>query len=253
VTDRRRDVALSLAGAVGVLLAWEAVARSGAVSPAIFPPPSTALAGALQRMSPAEIGTHVAASLVRIAWGFGLGAGLGIVLGFGLGWYRGLATLVGPLVELLRPIPPLAWIPMAIVWFGLGEPSKVFVIFLGAFFPVFTNAYKGMTGIDPVLLRAAQTMGLTGPRLLFRVAIPAATPDLATGIRVGWGLSFAVVIAAELIAADRGMGFMIMRAREFGDIGVIIFGILLIGVTNLVTDQVIGEMIRRRIGRWHAV
>jgi ABC-type nitrate/sulfonate/bicarbonate transport system permease component len=253
VTVRRRDVALSVAGALGVLLAWEALARSGAVSPVIFPPPSTALAGALQRMSPVEIGGHVAASLVRIAWGFGLGAGLGIVLGFALGWYRWLAALVGPLVELLRPIPPLAWIPMAIVWFGLGEPSKVFVIFLGAFFPVFTNAYKGMTGVDPVLLRAAQTMGLTGPRLLFRVAIPAATPDLATGIRVGWGLSFAVVIAAELIAADRGMGFMIMRAREFGDIGVIIFGILLIGVTNLVSDQAIGEVIRRRIGRWHAV
>jgi ABC-type nitrate/sulfonate/bicarbonate transport system permease component len=253
VTVRRRDVALSVAGALGVLLAWEALARSGAVSPVIFPPLSTALAGALQRMSPVEIGGHVAASLVRIAWGFGLGAGLGIVLGFALGWYRWLAALVGPLVELLRPIPPLAWIPMAIVWFGLGEPSKVFVIFLGAFFPVFTNAYKGMTGVDPVLLRAAQTMGLTGPRLLFRVAIPAATPDLATGIRVGWGLSFAVVIAAELIAADRGMGFMIMRAREFGDIGVIIFGILLIGVTNLVSDQAIGEVIRRRIGRWHAV
>jgi ABC-type nitrate/sulfonate/bicarbonate transport system permease component len=249
---RHRDAWLSFAGALGVLLAWEAVARSGTVSPTIFPPPSVALVGSLQRMSLAEIGEHVGASLVRIGWGFGLGAGLGVVLGFALGWYRWLAALVGPLVELLRPIPPLAWIPMAIVWFGLGEPSKVFVIFLAAFFPVFTNAYKGMTGIDPLLLRAAQTMGLAGPRLLFQVAIPAAMPDLATGIRVGWGLSFAVVIAAELIAADRGMGFMIMRAREFGDIGSIIFGILLIGATNLVTDQAIGEVIRRRVGRWHA-
>jgi ABC-type nitrate/sulfonate/bicarbonate transport system permease component len=244
----RRDTWLSLAGAMGVL----GVARSGAVSPVVFPPPTAALVGSLQRMSPAEILEQVGASLVRIVWGFGLGAGLGIVLGVGLGWYRWLSAVTQPLIEVIRPIPPLAWIPMAIVWFGLGEPSKVFVIFLGAFFPVFTNVYKGMTSIDPLLLRAAQTMGLHGPRLLFQVAVPAAMPDLATGVRVGWGLSFAVVIAAELIAADRGLGFMIMRAREFGDVGGIIFGILLIGATNLVTDFAIGEMIRRRVGRWHA-
>jgi ABC-type nitrate/sulfonate/bicarbonate transport system permease component len=253
MTGRRRDLWLSVAGAAGVFLAWEAVARSGAVSPLVFPPPSTALVGSLHRMSPGELAAHVGASLLRIAWGFGLGAGVGVLLGIALGWYRWLAALVGPLVELVRPIPPLAWIPMAIIWFGLGEPSKVFVVFLGAFFPVFTSAYRGMTGIDPVLLRAAQTMGFGGPRLLFQVAIPAAMPDLATGIRVGWGLSFAVVIAAELIAADRGLGFMIMRAREFGDIGVIIFGILLIGATNLVTDYAIGGLIRWRVGRWHTV
>lgn len=250
--SRRRDAALSVLGTVGVLALWEAVARSGAVSPVVFPPPSVALGMALARMSPAELGAHVVASLLRVVWGFGIGAGLGILLGIGLGWYRLLGTLLHPLIELVRPVPPLAWIPMAIVWFGLGEPSKVFVIFLGAFFPVFTNAYRGLTGIDPVLLRAAQTMGLSGPRLLFQVAIPAAMPDLATGIRVGWGLSFGVLIAAELIAADRGMGFMIMRAREFGDTGVIIFGILLIGATNLLTDYCIGEVIRRRLGRWHA-
>jgi NitT/TauT family transport system permease protein len=249
---KRRDTLLSAVGAVAVVVLWEAVARSGVVSPAIFPPPTTAFVGSLRRVPLGELGEHVVASLGRVAWGFGLGAGLGVLLGVALGWYRWLAAVVQPVIELIRPIPPLAWIPMAIVWFGLGEPPKIFVIFLGAFFPVFTNAYKGMTGIDPLLLRAAQTMGLGGPRLLFQVAIPAAMPDLTTGIRIGWGLAFAVVIAAELIAADRGMGFMIMRAREFGDVGVIIFGILLIGATNLVTDYAIGEAIRRRLGRWHA-
>jgi ABC-type nitrate/sulfonate/bicarbonate transport system permease component len=252
MTARRRDAALSVAGALGVLALWEAVSRSGAVSPVVFPPLSAAVVGAVGRIPAAELWEHVSASLLRILGGFGLGAGLGILLGIALGWYRWLSALVHPVVELIRPIPPLAWIPMAIVWFGLGEPSKVFVIFLGAFFPVFTNAYRGMRGVDPVLLRAAQTMGLGGPRILFQVAIPAAMPDLATGIRVGWGLAFGVLVAAELIAADQGMGFMIMRAREFGDIAVIIFGILLIGATNLVTDYAIGEVIRRRLGRWHA-
>src|SRR5581483_576581 len=170
MTARARDLTLSVAGAVGVLALWETVARSGTVSPAVFPPPTVALAAAVRRIPATELGEHVSASLLRVLGGFASGAGLGILLGVSLGWYRRLAALVQPVIELTRPIHPLAWIPMAIVWFGLGEPSKVFVIFLGAFFPVFTNAYRGMTGVDPLLLRAAQTMGLGGARLLFRVA-----------------------------------------------------------------------------------
>ena len=249
---RRRDLWLSVAGAAGVILAWEAVARSGAVSPLVFPPPSAALVGSLQRMSPGEVGAHVGASLLRIAWGFGLGAGLGVLLGVALGWYRWLAALLGPLVELVRPIPPLAWIPLAIIWFGLGEPSKFFIIFLGAFFPVVTSAYHGMRSIDPMLLRAGQTMGLSGVPLLARVAVPAAAPDLATGVRIGWGLSFGVLVAAELVAADRGLGYMIINERNTGgSVGVIIVGILLIGLLNLVTDAAIGAATGRWIGRWH--
>jgi ABC-type nitrate/sulfonate/bicarbonate transport system permease component len=243
---------LGAAGALGVLLLWEAAARSGAVSPLVFPPPSAAIPEALKRVPPAELWGHVRTSLLRIFWGFCLGAGPGILLGIASGWYRTLGALARPLIELVRPIPPLAWIPMAIIWFGLGEPSKVFVIFLAAFFPVFTNTYRGMVGIDPLLLRAAQTMGLAGPRLLFRVAIPAALPDIATGLRVGWGLSFGILVAAELIAAERGMGFLIMHARLLGQVSVIIFGILLIGATNLVTDYCLAALLRRWLGRWHA-
>ena len=142
---------------------------------------------------------------------------------------------------------------MAIVWFGLGEASKVFVIFLGAFFPVLTNAYRGITSVDPTLVRAAQTMDVTGLALLWRVMLPAALPDIAVGLRVGWGLSFGVLVAAELIAADAGMGFMIMNARQTAEVGVIVFGILLIGLATLATDWVLGLVIRRSVGRWHAV
>jgi ABC-type nitrate/sulfonate/bicarbonate transport system permease component len=220
------------------------------VSPVVFPAPSTAIVVALTRLPLWDLWGHISTSLVRIMWGFGIGATLGVLIGITSGWYRVLGILLQPLIELIRPIPPLAWIPMAIVWFGLGEPSKIFVISLGAFFPVVTNAHRGMTTVDPMLLRAAQTMGLSGPRLLLRVAIPAAMPDLATGLRVGWGLSFAVLIAAELIAAEQGMGSMIMKAREFGDIGIIIFGILLIGATNVVTDYCLGEVIGWRLRGW---
>ncbi|MCP4381267.1 MAG: ABC transporter permease subunit, partial [Hyphomicrobiales bacterium] len=147
--------------------------------------------------------------------------------------------------------PPLAWIPLAIIWFGLGEPSKFFMIFLGAFFPVVTATYRGVTSVDPALIRAAQTFGLKGLGLLVKVVIPGAAPDLATGIRIGWGLSFGVLVAAELIASDRGLGFMIMHARLLGNVDVIVVGIVLIGVLNLATDIGIVLLVRRWIGRWH--
>jgi ABC-type nitrate/sulfonate/bicarbonate transport system permease component len=188
-------------------------------------------------------------SLSRIVLGFALGAAAGIALGIASGWYGWLGRIVRPIGDLLRPIPPLAWIPIAIVWFGLGEPSKWFVIFLGAFFPIFTNAYRGMASIPPVLLRAARTMDVDGAALLFKVAIPAALPDIATGLRVGFGLSFGTLVAAELIAANRGMGYLVMESRQIGDLGVAVFGILLIGVVSLASDAALAAGLRRLMGR----
>jgi ABC-type nitrate/sulfonate/bicarbonate transport system permease component len=149
----------------------------------------------------------------------------------------------------MRPIPPLAWIPMAIIWFGLGEPSKWFVIFLGAFFPIFTNALRGMTTIAPVILRAARAMDVQGPELLLRVAVPAALPDIATGMRVGLGLAFGILVAAELIAADSGIGYLVMQSRETGQMGVAIFGVILIGFISLAGDGVLASALRRIGGR----
>ncbi len=245
------DLMLGLVGAFAVLAAWELAARGGFVDPAIFPSPILAMQSAAERLRVGDILGHVGWSLFRIGTGFTLGALAGIVIGVATGWYRLARFVFLPLIELLRPIPPLAWIPLAIIWFGLGEPSKFFMIFLGAFFPVVTAAYRGVTSVDPVLLRAAQTFGLKGVGLLVRVAIPGAAPDLATGIRIGWGLSFGVLVAAELIAADRGLGFMIMHARLLGNVDVIVVGIVLIGVLNLLTDGIIALLIRRWIGRWH--
>lgn len=248
---RWRDAALGGIGTLAVLILWEAAARWGGANPLVFPAPTTAVVNALHHVPPDVLAGYVAISLQRIVLGFAAGASLGVALAVAGGWYHLLGNLLRPVVELLRPIPPLAWIPMAIVWFGLGESSKVFVIFLAAFFPVFTNAWKGMTGIDPVLLRAGQTMDLKGPALLFKVALPAALPDIATGLRIGWGLSFGVLVAAELIAADSGLGYMIMNARQLADVDTIILGILLIGVVNLLTDWGIGALIRRQLGSWH--
>ena len=249
MNPRGANILLGIAGVLLVLGAWELVARSGVVNQSVFPAPSHAVAAGLRKVPLADLGRHAWVSLQRIVLGFSAGALLGIALAVAGGWYRTFGNLLRPVVELLRPIPPLAWIPMAIVWFGLGEPSKVFVIFLGAFFPVLTNTWKGMANIDPTLLRAGQTMGLSGPELLWKVAIPATLPDIATGLRIGWGLAFGVLVAAELIAAESGLGYMIMNARQLGEVDVIILGILVIGAANLVTDGLLAKVLARWLDR----
>ena len=240
---------LGLAGALLFLLAWELAARLVWRDPQVLPAPTQAIASAVKHLTGFELAAHVGISLARIVIGFAFAAAAGIALGVAAGWYGWLGRIVRPVVDLLRPIPPLAWIPIAIVWFGLGESSKWFVIFLGAFFPVFTNAYRGMTSIPPVLLRAARTMDVDGIALLAKAALPAALPDIATGLRVGFGLSFGILVAAELIAADRGMGFLVMQSRQIGELGVAVFGILLIGIVSLLCDAALAAGLRRVVGR----
>jgi ABC-type nitrate/sulfonate/bicarbonate transport system permease component len=246
-----RDLLAAWIGVISVLLLWQIVVTVRLVNPAVFPGPLEILNTALTRFPLSDVLGHVNASLTRVVLGFLAGAGLGITLGVASGWYRWLGKLIWGPIEILRPIPPLAWIPLALIWFGLGESSKVFIIFLGAFFPVVTNTHKGMVTIDPVLIRAAQTMGLKNIKLLLRVAIPASMPDIAVGIRVGWSLSFGSLVAAEILAAREGLGFMIMYARELGEINVIVYGIILIGLLNLLTDYLIYRFLFVRQLRWH--
>lgn len=247
----QRSLWVSWLGVIVVLITWQLVNTFEIVNPRVFPGPFAILDTALTRFPVSDLLGHISASLRRVASGFALGAVLGISLGILSGWYRVLGKMLWGPIEILRPIPPLAWIPIALIWFGLGENSKVFIIFLGAFFPIVTNTYKGMSTIDPMLIRAAQTMGVKGFRMLIQVAIPASLPDTAVGIRVGWSLSFGSLVAAEILAASEGLGHMIMYARELGEINVIVYGIILIGVLNLATDFLIHELLFKRQLRWH--
>ena len=182
----QRNLLISWSGVIVVLLVWQIVNTLQIVNPGIFPGPLQVVDTALNRFPASEVLEHVRASVQRVMLGFLIGGGLGVALGVASGWYRLLGKLLWGPIEILRPVPPLAWIPIALIWFGLGEESKVFIISLGAFFPVVTSAYKGMSTIDPLMFRAAQSLGVRGPALLLKVAIPAALPDIAVGIRVGW-------------------------------------------------------------------
>jgi ABC-type nitrate/sulfonate/bicarbonate transport system permease component len=246
----------ALAGTLGVAIllgAWEVWARFLWRDPATLPSPSQSVLVAFSILGVGEMAAHVGASLWRIVAGFSLAAAAGIVAGVLCGRSLLAERLLRPIVEALRPIPPLAWIPIAIVWFGLGEGSKIFVIFLGAFFPVWTSAWRGTLLVPPVLIAAARTMDVRGAALLWRVVLPAALPDIATGLRVGVGLSFGVLVAAELIAADRGMGHLVMESRQLGQLGIAVFAIFLIGIVSMAADLGLAAIIRRGIGRWRPV
>jgi ABC-type nitrate/sulfonate/bicarbonate transport system permease component len=229
---------------------WQIISTLKLINPAIFPSPMGVIEAALNDVPLNRLLQHVGISLFRVALGFSIGTAAGVIVGIASGWYYRLGSILRTPIELIRPIPPLAWIPLAIIWLGLGEPSKILIIFLGAFFPVVTNTYKGMVNIDPDVIRAAQILGLKGRKLLMRVAVPASLPDTATGMRVGWSYSFGCMVAAELIAANSGLGYLIMNARQTGQIAVIVYGVILIGAINLLTDFIIQEVVIKRKLRW---
>jgi NitT/TauT family transport system permease protein len=244
---------VSLLGMLGLLAAWIAVTSSGMVDPVYLPGPGLLLAEAAtlleQGYKGASIWQHIGASLFRALSGFALGAALGIPLGLATGCNRIGAALVSPLMAFIRPIPPIAFIPMAVLYFGLGELGKVVLIFFTAFNYAHVNAHAGAASVPTIYLRAAQSMGLAPRQVFLRVVLPHAVPQVFTGLKVAMALSWAVVVAAELVGAQRGLGFMISDAAQLFRIPVVFIGIGLIGVLGLLLNLAI-DRIEQRLVHW---
>jgi NitT/TauT family transport system permease protein len=192
---------------------------------------------------------HIGVSLVRILVGVGIALGLAIPLGILMGWYEDLDSLTSPVIELLRPIPPIAWIPLAILWFGIGLGSKVFIIAIGVFFPTLINTYIGAKFVDPLLIRAAQTLGAKDKNILWEVVVPASIPLIVAGVRIGVGLGMMCLVAAELVAASTGLGYLIMLGGDDLKPELSITGMILIGILGLIADRIILG-IERRVIYW---
>ncbi|NIN00044.1 MAG: ABC transporter permease subunit [candidate division Zixibacteria bacterium] len=252
-TLHRGGIWLSWTGFTTLILAWYLFTSLGFIDPDIFPGPLAVVGATLTNVALPRLFQHMGISLLRVVVGFTVGGVVAVLLGIISGWYSRLGGVLATPIELTRPIPPLAWLPLAIMWLGLGEFSKIFIIFLGAFFPMFTNTYKGMLRIEPEILRAGQMLGLQGFRLLLKVAIPATLPDIATGMRVGWSYSFGCMVVAEMLAAKSGLGYMIMHAREMGQIAVIISGVMIIGMMSLLTDYIIQGIVVKGKLKWLSV
>jgi NitT/TauT family transport system permease protein/sulfonate transport system permease protein len=230
-----------------LLSAWEAGCRLGWFDSNIFPPPSAILSALVDLAEAGLLWHDVFASVTRVCIGFSIAAAVAITLGLGLGIWPRAAAYVNPIIELIRPISVLAWIPLAILWFGLGDRSAWFIIFLGSFFPIFTNTYLGVRSVAPIHLRVAQCFG--AGRWLFarRVLLPSALPFIIAGLRVGLGVGWTCVIAAELIAATSGLGYMIQLARTMIETEKVMAGMIVIGVIGFAMNAAMLWLERRLI------
>jgi NitT/TauT family transport system permease protein len=246
-SSRRRGLPLALntvSVALGIAL-WWGLAAAGLNLPT--PPEVVSRAGTL--LSNGTLQEDIAASLGRVLAGFVLGTALAIPVGFLMGWYGIVRGLVEPWVQFFRTIPPLAIIPLAIVLMGIGETPKIFVIFLAAFLVCVISTFQGVVNVDRTLINAARVLGARDAGIFVRVVVPASTPFILVGMRVGLGSAWATLVAAELIAAQEGLGFRMQNAQLYYDLPTIFVGLITIGILGLVMDRML-LMAERKLTGW---
>jgi ABC-type nitrate/sulfonate/bicarbonate transport system permease component len=199
-------------------------------NPILIPSPLAVLQVGYEMSLSGELEADIVASVMRVIEGFGIAAVVGITLGTLVARSKLIADLFEPVLEMLRPIPSLAFLPMLILWFGIGEVSKVIFIAYAAMFPIFATTLKGVKYADPLLLRAAATLGASRRKTFWYVVLPAALPDIITGLRIGFGMAFHIIVAAEFIAADSGLGYLINDSRTYFLVPRMLLGAAVIGI-----------------------
>jgi ABC-type nitrate/sulfonate/bicarbonate transport system permease component len=250
---RRRALTIRVGAVLAFLVLWSAVA--GAVvalklfNPIFLPGPWVVLGKIVQLVGSGQLWGHVAATLGRVVLGFGTGAVLALALGLPAGHFRVVRNLVEPVVEILRPIPPLAMLPLFIVWVGIGEESKVGFITYATFFPMFLTTVHAVQRVDPLLLRAAASLGARPSQLFFRVILPAALPEILTGVRLGVALAFFVIVISEFIGAEQGLGYLINDGRNFFLVPQMLGAAVLLGLLGGAGHALVG-LLERRLLRW---
>jgi len=238
-----------IVAAVVIVVVWQLVVTLTRPDPSVLPPPIDVLATFGQLIGNGELATDTAYSLARVCAAWLLSAVIAVPLGLLMGTSRSIENIVNPFVELLRPISPLAWIPMAILWFGIGESGKVFVVVIGAFFPVLLNTVVGVKSVDPALLHAGEVFGCNTRFALFRrVVVPASMPAVVVGLRIGFGTGWAAIIAAELVAAQSGLGYLIANGMDVLRADQVLVGMIVIGLLGLLFDTFF-RFLQRRFGR----
>jgi NitT/TauT family transport system permease protein len=248
-----RGATQRLLGPLIALLIWHLASTLGWVDARFVPTPLTVLHTLLEWMFGTAAGMpysgtwflHAASSAYRVFGGFLIAAVLGVVLGSLIGWFRLFSDLLDPIIQMLRPIPITAWVPFAVIFFGIRDASAFFLIALGAFFPIVVNTAAGVAGTPKLLVRAARMLGIRRHMLLPRVVLPAAMPFIFTGLRLGIGLAWVLVIVAEMLAVKSGLGFAMWDAYYFLRMDVIIAAMLSVGVLGFLSDLAI-----RLLGGW---
>ncbi len=250
-----RQLSLSLLSIALLLLVWWGVTALGLIAPLFLPAPQQVLQKLLliasaQGFMDATLWQHLAASLTRMLVALFFAALIGIPTGIAMGLSPALRGLLDPLIELYRPVPPLAYLPLMVIWFGIGETSKILLIYLAIFAPVTLATLAGVENCRQVRVRAAQALGASRWQLLRFVILPGALPEILTGLRIGLGVGWSTLVAAELIAATRGLGFMVQSAGEFLATDVVLAGIGVIAVIAFSLEVGL-RALQRRLTPWY--
>lgn len=217
----------------------------------VFPSPLAVEKGMTQLMPKGILWADIADSLRRVAVGYLSAALIGIPLGLCLGWFPTANQVVNPTLQLLRPISPIAWIPVAIIFFGVGDAPAIFLVFLGAFFPIVVACAAGVSNVPSIYRRAGRNFGLSNIELLRKIVFPAALPEILIGLRIALGIAWLVVVAGEMIAVDSGLGYLVIDSRNSGKrYDLVVAAMLLIGVIGLVLDSAFRRLEKLPSVRW---
>jgi NitT/TauT family transport system permease protein len=231
------------------LLTWDVAVRISGSE--LFPKPLDVGRGIIELIRKGLLGKYVVASLFRVTWGFLLAVLVGVPFGLWLGWYPLARSAFNPLIQAFRPISPIAWIPVAILWFGVSDAAPVFLIFLASVFPITVAATAAVQNVHTVHIRAAQNFGLSRWELFRRVILPATLPQILTGLRIALGVAWLVVVAAEMIAVNSGLGYLIIDARNAGRrYDLVVAGMVLIGLIGWLLDMLMRQIERIPSVRW---
>jgi NitT/TauT family transport system permease protein len=247
--NRIKETLPSLA-VIAALIAtwWIAVAATHSV---IFPTPWDVVSGTFELLQDGTLYRHIGASLLRVGTGFLLAVCVAVPLGLWMGWVRGAYSTLNPIFQILRPISPIAWIPIAILWFGVGNASPIYLIFISSVFPMIVQTTVGVHTIEKRYLRAAENFGVSRKTLFTQVVIPAVLPQVIVGMRIGLGVAWLVVVAAEMIALRSGLGYMIMDSRNAGNrYDLVVAGMVIIGLIGLSLDGVMRMLERIDRVKW---
>ncbi|HEX2688273.1 MAG TPA: ABC transporter permease subunit [Kofleriaceae bacterium] len=223
-------------GAVGLVLGWEALVRAGVLPARLMAAPSDVLAAAVRETLHGQLVTHLGVSALRAFGGLAIGTILGVVLGVATGLSRTLQLILDGPIQMLRAVPPLALVPLVILWFGLGETAKIFLVVVSVIFPVYLNTFHGVRSVDPQLIEMARVYEVRGLTLYREIVLPGALPSILVGFRYALGLCWLVLIIAETIGARQGLGYLAMTARDFMQMDVLLVTIVLWAVLGKLAD-----------------
>lgn len=241
------EVILPILTGLFLLVLWHLAVRLSGTT--IFPSPMDVGRAIVSLSAKSLLWSYIRDSLLRVAAGYIAAVLIGVPLGMVAGWYATLDRALNPLVQLLRPISPLAWMPLAVIWFGVSNLAPMFLIFLASLFPIIVATTNAVRNVPPMFLQAGRNFGLSAPQLIRRVIFPAVLPRIVVGLRIAFGVAWIVLVASEMIAVDSGLGYLIIDARNAGKrYDLVVAGMLLIGVTGLLLDLAF-----RRIERIHSV